>query len=200
LKYQKRTAEENEAKILTLLVEEPATFTELLHKTGLSRATLTQHLKNLSNRRLIKREYDEERRAVIIKPNFAVDFIMRGELPPNLREKFEIADKALKTSPDTILNMPPEEGVEFLDKWFVSSLRYLTSLFIFALAPPIMRIANLEREALENLIFNIMKINLDLCKSKSEAFIKSLAHISAKSQKIAEYLRMKALSILYEEI
>lgn len=193
-------ARENESKILAVLIEEPATFTELLHKTGLSRGTLSQHLKNLAERGLIRREYDEGRRAVVIKPYFSGDFIARGELPPQLLEKLEDAERNLRITPDEILGMPPKKAAEFLDKWFINSIHLLKTLFIFALAPPIPRNIAMEGEQLESFLYDIMRINFDICRSKSEPFMKNLAFFAARSADIAEYLRRKALSIIYEEI
>lgn len=59
--YQKQISNSNKNKIISLLNQPPygLTFTELIEKSGLSRAIVNQHLKKLENEGIIKKEYEK---------------------------------------------------------------------------------------------------------------------------------------------
>lgn len=58
----RRIGEENYQKVFFSILHEPATFSELLSKTGFSRATLTSHLKDLEEDGLIERRFKNGKR------------------------------------------------------------------------------------------------------------------------------------------
>ena len=55
--YQEATKKEHTNTIVKLLNKQPLTFTELIKKSGLSRGTINQHLKDLQRDGKIKKEY-----------------------------------------------------------------------------------------------------------------------------------------------
>jgi DNA-binding transcriptional ArsR family regulator len=55
-KYIRREGQFNRNRIINELIKSPLTFTALKKKVGLSSKTLTQHLKNLQDESLVKRE------------------------------------------------------------------------------------------------------------------------------------------------
>jgi len=64
----RRIGEENYQKAFFSIFHEPATFSELLSKTGFSRATLTSHLKGLEEDGLIERRFKDGKRVYQTKP------------------------------------------------------------------------------------------------------------------------------------
>jgi len=63
--YKKHEQIENRTRIIKLLGREDLRFEELLKKTNLSRSTLTQHLKQLTEEGKIKKTYSEEKKALV---------------------------------------------------------------------------------------------------------------------------------------
>lgn len=59
--YQTRVHEENRKKIIQLLSVQPLTFKELIEESGLSRATINKHLKDLNKDGLLKKEYRDRK-------------------------------------------------------------------------------------------------------------------------------------------
>jgi len=66
-KKLRQIGKENRRKIFQTITKEPSTFTELLDKIDVSRATLSKHLKDLQKRGLIERAISGER--IIYKPS-----------------------------------------------------------------------------------------------------------------------------------
>lgn len=61
LPYQKQVWLENRNKIIRLLNQQPLTFQEIIEKTGLSRAVVNQHLKQLEEEGIITKVYREKK-------------------------------------------------------------------------------------------------------------------------------------------
>ncbi|MBS7637975.1 helix-turn-helix transcriptional regulator [Candidatus Bathyarchaeota archaeon] len=87
MRYQGREAGRNQARILRILSERPATFTELLKETGFSRSTLNAHLKALGKGGLIFRMYDEARGRVLTMPGAMVDLKNDEPSPSSLLKR-----------------------------------------------------------------------------------------------------------------
>ena len=66
MSYQSRIREENKLRIIRELEKGPATFTELINRTGLSRAVVNNRLKELEKELGLYREYRNKKLLIML--------------------------------------------------------------------------------------------------------------------------------------
>lgn len=93
---------ENRSRVYLLLTKKPLTFTELLEESGLSRASLSNHLKNLTRDKRVTKVLENNQ--VVYKANLETDKVIEelksgfadslvnliSVISPNFRKRFDV--------------------------------------------------------------------------------------------------------------
>ncbi len=74
MNYQKYEASKNQRLIIKELNKEPLTFTELIARTGLSRAVVNNHIKEMESKGIIEKKYENKKILNVLVPS-KIDFL-----------------------------------------------------------------------------------------------------------------------------